>query len=222
MGAWEEAQQELKIARKITDKYGVSVTNFVCVVRAYIAQRELFLKKFDQAIKIAHEALALSKDPNRNPTAGERDVVDANRLLGTAYRASRDLEQAENHLSEALTRCRAINLVEMEANILLELAKLSFDYGLVASAQDKAQKHFEEAKTLAEEALLITERSGYVLQGADVHLFLAQYALEQEKDKEKAKELAERAKELATCDGPPYYYKVAYKEAERMLERLKD
>jgi hypothetical protein len=26
---------------------------------------------------------------------------------------------------------------------------------------------------------------------------------------------------VATCDGPPYYYKVAYEEAERMLERLK-
>ncbi len=26
---------------------------------------------------------------------------------------------------------------------------------------------------------------------------------------------------LATCDGPPYYYKVAYEEAERMLEQLK-
>ena len=49
-----------------------------------------------------------------------------------------------------------------------------------------AQEKPEEAKTLAEEALLITERSGYVLQGADVHLFLAQFALEQEKDKEKS------------------------------------
>jgi hypothetical protein len=70
-------------------------------------------------------------------------------------------------------------------------------------------------------ALLITERCGCVLQGADVNLFLAQYALEQEKDKIKAKEYAEEAKKLATCDGPPYYYKVAYDEAERMLEKLK-
>jgi hypothetical protein len=33
---------------------------------------------------------------------------------------------------------------------------------------------------------------------------------------------AQRAKELAYCDGPPYYYKVAYHEAERLLEKLKD
>jgi hypothetical protein len=52
-------------------------------------------------------------------------------------------------------------------------------------------------------------------------LFLAQYALEQEKDNAKAKRFAEEAKKLATCDGPPYYYKVAYEEAERMLEKLK-
>jgi hypothetical protein len=69
--------------------------------------------------------------------------------------------------------------------------------------------------------LLITERSGYVLQGADVNLFLAQYALEQEKDKVKAREYAESALKLAYCDGTPYCYKVAYEEAERFLENLK-
>ena len=92
-----------------------------------------------------------------------------------------------------------------------ELAKLRY-----------AQDNPEEAKTQVEEALLITERSGYVLQGADVHLFLAQYALEQEKDKEKAKQYAEIALELATCDGPPYYYKVAYEEAEKFIAQLKE
>jgi len=40
-------------------------------------------------------------------------------------------------------------------------------------------------------------------------------------DKEAARFYAMRAKEFATCDGPPYYYKVAYEEAERLLEKLK-
>ncbi len=53
-----------------------------------------------------------------------------------------------------------------------------------------------------------------------MNLFLAQYALEQEKDKVKAKTHAETALKLAHCDGPPYYYKVAYEEAERMLASL--
>jgi hypothetical protein len=40
-------------------------------------------------------------------------------------------------------------------------------------------------------------RCGYVLQGADVNLFLAQFALEQEQDKAKAKAHAEEALNLA-------------------------
>jgi len=71
------------------------------------------------------------------------------------------------------------------------------------------------------ESLNIGQRCTNLLHSADVNLFLAQYALEQEKDKARAKEYAEEAKKLATCDGPPYYYKVAYEEAERFLENLK-
>ena len=100
-------------------------------------------------------------------------------------------------------------MVDHEADILLENSKLLH-----------AQGEQEKALSYAQEALTITERSGYVLQGADVNLFLAQYALEQEKDNAKAKVYAEEAKKLATCDGPPYYYKVAYEEAEAMLEKL--
>ena len=37
----------------------------------------------------------------------------------------------------------------------------------------------------------------------------------------RSKQYAEEALKLATCDGPPYYYKVAYEEAERFLENLK-
>ena len=100
-------------------------------------------------------------------------------------------------------------MVDHEADILLDLARLRY-----------AQNDFKDAQEKASEALVITERSGYVLQGADVNLFLAQYALEQEKDKVKAKEYAEEAKKLATCDGGEYKYKVAYDEAEKMLEKL--
>jgi 3-deoxy-D-manno-octulosonic acid (KDO) 8-phosphate synthase len=67
-----------------------------------------------------------------------------------------------------------------------------------------------------------------VLQGADVNLFLATLSLEGVSDqglgirerKEMARKYAEEAKKLATCDGPPYYYKVAYEEAERFLAGL--
>ena len=39
--------------------------------------------------------------------------------------------------------------------------------------------------------------------------------------KEMAGKYAEEALGQATCDGPPYYYKVAYEEAERLLGKLK-
>jgi hypothetical protein len=139
----------------------------------------------------------------------EREFIRIYWLLGVAYDLDNQLDFADQNLAEALTRCRTINLVEMESNILLDLAHLRYD-----------QEKYEDAKNLAEEALSITERCGYVLQGADVNLFLAQYTLEQEKDKVKAKEYAQTALKLAYCDGPPYYYKVAYEEAERMLEGL--
>ncbi|MCL4529093.1 MAG: hypothetical protein M1282_06745 [Chloroflexi bacterium] len=38
-------------------------------------------------------------------------------------------------------------------------------------------------------------------------------------DKAKAKNYAESALKLATCDGPPYYYKLADDEAVVMLEK---
>ena len=121
-----------------------------------------------------------------------------------------ELTLAEENLSKAINLCRQINSVDAEADILLDLARLRY-----------AKHDFKDAQEKASEALTITDRSGYILQGADVNLFLAQYTLEQEKDKVKAKGYAEEAKKLATCDGPPYYYKVAYEEAVAMLDRLK-
>jgi len=168
------------------------------------------------AIESAHRALELA-DEQAKDIPVPRDYVRAYWLLGAAYCANNELNLAEENLSKALNLCRQINMVDHEADILLELAKLRY-----------AQEQPEEAKVLAEEALLITERSGYVLQGADVHLFLATLALEgiklnvesESSDKEAARLHAQKTLELATCDGPPYYYKVAYEEAERFLEKL--
>lgn len=67
----------------------------------------------------------------------------------------------------------------------------------------------------------VLKHCNYVLQDADVNLFLAQYALKQEKSKAQAKEYAETALKLVYCVGPSYFYNVAYEAAERMLEKLK-
>ncbi len=111
-------------------------------------------------------------------------------------------------MGEALTRCRNINDVYDEANILIDLARLRVD-----------QDDREEALRFLQEALIITERSEYVLQGADAHLLMAQLALDAN-DKRAALSHARDARRLATCDGEPYVYRVAYDEAGELLKQL--
>jgi tetratricopeptide (TPR) repeat protein len=181
-----------------------------------ISLQEESLQK--EALREAKLALHLADKVAHKKILLERDFVRAYWTIGVAYFINSQITEAANALHEALARGRTVNTIEFEADILLGLARLSFGYGFSSAA---TFEDFEQAKSLAEEALSITERCGYVLQGADVNLFLAQYALKQESDKTKAKEYVETALKLAYCDGPPYYYKVAYQEAERLLERLK-
>ena len=137
-----------------------------------------------------------------------RDYVRVHWLLGAAHRVNENYIDAENHLHEALTRCRTINMVDHEGDILIDLARLRLDLNEI-----------EEAKRLVEEALTITERSGYVLQGADAHLVLARLALRRN-DKSEALHHAQQARTLATCDGEPYVYRVAFDEAGVMLKEI--
>ena len=218
-GAWQEAEQELDSAIAIQQKnkhvQTEGLSNTYHALRFLLMERtnpQSSIVNLKSAIESSQRALELADEFSRANFRLERDYVSAYWLLGAAYRANNELTLAEENLSKALNLCRQINLVDHEANILLDLARLRY-----------AQGDFKDAQEKASEALMITVRSGYVLQGADVNLFLAQYSLEQEKDKAKAKQYAETALKLAHCDdGPPYYYKVAYEEAERMLQRMKD
>ena len=207
-GVWQDAKLELDKGLKLFEKIR-SRKDWISKHWAYSSQLSYMTTKLDTALQFAEDALRFSIQDANEYSPVVRDFVRDYWILGRAYRANNELTLAEENLSKALNLCRQINLVDHEADILLDLARLRY-----------AQGDFKDAQEKASEALVITERSGYVLQGADVNLFLAQYALEQEKDKVKAKEYAESALKLATCDGPPYYYKVAYEEAERMLEHL--
>ncbi|HEY9626800.1 MAG TPA: tetratricopeptide repeat protein [Coleofasciculaceae cyanobacterium] len=160
------------------------------------------------ALAAAERSLQLADETARTIHPVERDYVRSHWLLGAAHRVNGNLEQSDNHLSEALNRCRAINLVEAEANILLDLARLRVDQGQP-----------EAALRLAAEAEAIAERSGYVLQGADVQLFLAEQALARG-DRPEALKYAQKARQLATCDSGEYTYKVTYEAAGRLLQQL--
>jgi len=110
---------------------------------------------------------------------------------------------ATTHLTKALSRCRGINMVDHEADILLDLARLRVKQGGTG----------QEAERLAQEALALAERCGYVLQAADAHLVLAGLVSDSETH-------AREALRLATCDGEPYVYRAAYEEAKRWLEGM--
>ncbi|NOT03679.1 MAG: toll/interleukin-1 receptor domain-containing protein [Anaerolineales bacterium] len=225
-GVWQEAGENLLIAQKVFEKEGPS-TNFGSVNLSYLALRDMLLLRTEStkqqyllsALNFCKRALEWSDNTTKIRMEIPRDYVRAHWLLGAAYRANNELTLSEENLSKALNLCRQINMVDHEADILLDLARLHYFQGDFKDAQEKAS-----------EALMITERSGYVLQGADVHLLLATLALEGFRseslkvlsDKDAAIHHAKEALRLANCDdGPPYYYKVAYEEAERMLERLK-
>ncbi len=206
-GAFTESETELATAMKIDAER--KYVQPLGLVWAYLAVRELLRLRGESTnasrqpiLAMASRALELADVSARIVFPVELDYVRAHWLLGAAHRVAGQPGEAERHLHEALERCRRINMVDYEADILIELARLCTAAG--ASA---------DARRWAEEALLITERSGYVLQGADAHLELAKLAIANG-DNAAAKEHAQQAKDLATCDGPPdYTYKAAYDEA---------
>jgi len=275
-GAWAEAEEELAASSRYPER--TNDVQGLCLDEAYRALRTLLLARavaaqdraplHAAALAAARRALDLADEWQKQvgrPNA--RDYVRAHWLLGAAHRANGDWDEADRHLAEALTRCRGINLVEMEADILLDLARLRADTALTPGPSPNGGRggqaltpgpspkagrgeealtpnpslkagrgeqaltpgpspkagrgeSLDEALRLAEEALLIADRCGYVLQGAEAHLFLAHLALERG-DREQAREHARQARELATCDGPPdYTYKVAYDEAGALLAQL--
>jgi tetratricopeptide (TPR) repeat protein len=217
-GVWEESEIELSVALKLYEEQKHVQAQGTAL--AYLALRELLrlrtaanlkseIPDLKSSLAPARRALELADEEARTVSPVERDYVRAHWLLGASHRVVGQPEEAERHLHEALERCRRINNVEHEADILIDLARLR----AVTGAAD-------EARRLAEEARLITERSGYVLQGADAHLELAKLALARS-DKALAKEHAAEARKLATCDGPPdYTYKAAYDEAATLLSQL--
>ena len=210
-GAFIESGMELEKAQVVFDDFVArgGETNLICVVRLHKAMRALLMGDAEAALEAARKARELA-----DVKAYERDIVQAEWLLGAAHRELGHLTEAEMHLGEALTRCRRINLVEFEPDILLDMARLRWAQSVGAQ---HAAPLWKESLSLAQEALEIADRCEYRLKQADIHNFLAQVALEMG-DREEARNHAEIAKERAWCQGPPHCYKPALEEAERILE----
>jgi tetratricopeptide (TPR) repeat protein len=212
-GAFVEAAGEIDAA-ELQDRGDAQAG---CLIWAYRAQRALLMSEAKAALEAARRARALADEVARTIHPVERDIIRAEWLLGASLvalaaeqprRRADLLSEAETHLTEALTRCRRINLVELEPDILLAWARWHHAQGNVQPARDHAM-----------EALAIADRCEYRLAQADIHNFLARLALE-EGDRKTAGEHAATAYERAWCDGPPHCYKPALEEAERLLDEL--
>jgi tetratricopeptide (TPR) repeat protein len=195
-GKFEESEQEL--VRSTQHWLAIDDKQWLGVDYSYRVLRALLMSEPRHALRHAQKARELADAEHY-----ERDIVLTEWLLGAAHLANGNSKEAESHLNEALLRDRRINLVELEASILLELAKLRH-----------VQKHDSEALKLANEALTIADRCEYRLQQAEIHNFLAQYYFDTG-DKAKAREHAEIAKERAECGYVP-----AIDQAKALLAKL--
>ena len=205
-GAFDEAEQNLDTAAEIEMKIGSMQSEGRSWT--YRAQRALLMRQPRVALDAARKALRKTEEAAKSSQVvySVRDFVWAHWLLGAAHLALGHMLEAETHLSEALTRCRRINLVELESDLLLAWARWH---------QEKEDE--EQSRKCAEEALSIADRCEYRLKQAEIHNFLAQWELDTENVVE-ARRHAEIASERAWCDGPPHCYRSALDEAERLLE----
>lgn len=209
-GLWDQADREFRIAMRLCG----NDPHRKAIIWAHRARKELLRTRAvepglrrgaaREAVSASRVALSLLE-----PRSRERHYVRACWLAGAARRVAGRLSVAKTYLDEAIAQCRRLNLVEFEADIILDLAE-----------HHAATGCHDEARTLAVEALAIAERSGYVLQEADAQIFLAKAALKRG-HRGQAADHAEKARKLAACDGrQDYMYKVAHDEAEGLCKRI--
>ncbi|MBE2221657.1 MAG: hypothetical protein IAF02_08965, partial [Anaerolineae bacterium] len=164
----------------------------------------------------------------------ERDYVRAHWLLGWAALVQGSYPESQSRLDEALRRCRAINMVDHEPAILLAQARLAraVGAGLVPAPSPALPESgrpqeppLQRSLDYAQQALTVAQRSGFVLDLADIHNHLALLALDASDTaaaRSAARAHAQSARDYAYCDGPPFAYHTALTEAERILALLNE
>lgn len=214
-GLYEEAECEFLSVFSQYEKQGDVQGQLI--IRCEQASVAFFKGDNSRSLEIATAALESSESETIARDLYKRDRVHVEWLVGRSKTALSDekqtrkvelLNEAEQHLTAALNRCREINLIEFEPDILLAWARWH-----------RAKGNPAEARKYCDEALEIADRCEYRLCQADIHNFIALLELEAN-NLPNAKLHAEIGKERAYCDGPPYHYKPAYEESERLLKQI--
>jgi tetratricopeptide (TPR) repeat protein len=173
------------------------------VAIAFNAQRALWLSDAATALPLADRAWDLA-----HVQRVERDFIRAACLQGTAALGLNDFSIADERLHHALTRARAVNLIEEELPTLVALAELR-----------RRQDNPEAGRELLDEVWELAERGPYPLFHADALNVLAQ--IERDAGNHAAAvEAASQAYRLAWCDGPPFAYHWGLEAARKHLAEL--
>jgi len=196
-------ESESALLRSMRMLVAQSHKQFEGVVNFCLAQRALWLSEFAAALLFANRAWALAHVLNY-----EGDFIRAARGQGEAALGLNDFATADDRLHHALTRARAVNLVEEELPALIALAELRRRQGDLRAARELLDDVWEAA-----------ERGPYTLVHADACNVLAQIERD-EGNHEKAVEAATKAHGLAWCDGPPFAYHWGLERARKHLAEL--
>ncbi|HXU40008.1 MAG TPA: DUF4062 domain-containing protein [Blastocatellia bacterium] len=172
-------------------------------VNAVMAQLSVWQADHRAASQLANRAWDLA-----GVKRYEWDFIRAARLQGAASLGLNDLATADERLHHALTRARAVNLVEEELPALVALAELRRRQGDLPAARELLDDVWEAA-----------ERGPYPLYHADALNVLAQ--IERDAGNTAAAiEAATQAYRKAWCDGPPFAYHWGLEAARAHLKAL--
>ena len=113
------------------------------------------------------------------------------------------LAEASRLLSETLPKCRELNFIDMEADLLISTARLHL-----------ANRDVTEASRFAEQAMDIASQSEYLLKSAEICLLRAAVAKSLGAPAQ-VREWTQRARDLALQPGPRHQYQWVLAEAEQ-------
>lgn len=170
---------------------------------ADLAERSLRLTDYDRASGLADRAWMLA-----GVKRYERDFIHAALRQGQAALGLGNSERADERLHHALTRARAVNLVEFELPALIAIAALEGQQG-----------NFADAKARLDDVWDAAARGPYPLYQADAYNVLADIE-RTAGNPQAAIEAATKAYQAAWCDGPPYAYHWGLEMAREHLDAL--
>ncbi len=214
-----------------------SINQTYSVIYVCKAIHELMENDISSAEKDAKLAFKFVTKTRRTEFRHIRNIIRADWLLGAINCQKGNFVRAENHLQKALKNVRRIELVELEAPVLLALAKLRCHQSLSSKDNRIRNEYMQESFNLTQEALKIADKCEYRLQQAEIHLFLSEYYLGRTETlltlqvndgiKDKASAIRNASKHAVTsknrayCEGPLYCYDSVYKKAEKLLSDIK-